>query len=336
MLIPRARTRFLAAIAFGVSCRPHTEPQHIEVAPPASATATATASATASASASAAASAAATVTASVAVTASARSSMICAFPSKKDRQCVAPNSAPQHGMIPPAPGYKGFDSHGCFPATEMVDVCSGISDARGPSFQGGACCFEVCQGTAAPCGLALVVDGIPRVAELRSGANANEALLEHASIAAFARLSLELLALGAPPELVRGAHEAALDEIEHARVLFTRAGAEPGPLRLDGLTLRDRKTMAREIARDACVGETIAALDLAHRANGDPMLEKMSEDELRHAALGWTIVAWLGEPVEFPEIAYDVPAEVLEEARALVRASAQAVAEAGVSALRAV
>jgi hypothetical protein len=37
------------------------------------------------------------------------------------------------------------------------------------------------------------------------------ALFQHASVASFARFSLELLALGAPPDLVAAAHAAALD-----------------------------------------------------------------------------------------------------------------------------
>jgi hypothetical protein len=47
---------------------------------------------------------------------------------------------------------------------------------------------------------------------------------------------LELLALGAPAELVEKAHVAALDEIEHARICFALASAYggerygPGPL----------------------------------------------------------------------------------------------------------
>ena len=52
----------------------------------------------------------------------------------------------------------------------------------------------------------------------------------------------------------------------------------------------------------------------------------MSEDELRHAALGWAILAWLDEDVPLVVGDYDVPTEVLDEARALVTASAAALA----------
>jgi hypothetical protein len=64
---------------------------------------------------------------------------------------------------------------------------------------------------------------------------------EHASIAAFARLTLHLLAVGAPPELVERAHLASLDEIRHARACFALArryggrALGPGPLAMGEL-----------------------------------------------------------------------------------------------------
>jgi hypothetical protein len=66
------------------------------------------------------------------------------------------------------------------------------------------------------------------------------ALLEHASVASFARFSLQLMAAGAPASLVEAAHRAALDEIEHARLTFRLASRYegralgPGPLPVDG------------------------------------------------------------------------------------------------------
>ena len=49
------------------------------------------------------------------------------------------------------------------------------------------------------------------------------ATAEHASVAAFARHSMQLMALAAPMQLIRDAHEAALDEIRHARLSFALA-----------------------------------------------------------------------------------------------------------------
>ncbi len=71
-----------------------------------------------------------------------------------------------------------------------------------------------------------------------------EASFEHASIASFARATLDLLALGAPAARVAGAQRAGLDEVEHARIAFalatsvspcsSRSGRPPG----QGMTQR--------------------------------------------------------------------------------------------------
>ncbi|HEU4537511.1 MAG TPA: hypothetical protein VFS00_25505, partial [Polyangiaceae bacterium] len=67
------------------------------------------------------------------------------------------------------------------------------------------------------------------------------AALEHASVASFARFTLELLALGAPPALVAEAQRAGLDEVAHAEVAYALASAYagrrfgPGPLDLAGM-----------------------------------------------------------------------------------------------------
>jgi len=51
---------------------------------------------------------------------------------------------------------------------------------------------------------------------------------EHASVAAFARLTLDLMALGAPPTLVAAANQDSLDEIRHAELCFSLATALDG------------------------------------------------------------------------------------------------------------
>lgn len=132
-----------------------------------------------------------------------------------------------------------------------------------------------------------------------------EARLEHASVAAFAKLSLQLMALGAPPELIDAAHAAARDEIAHARLAFTIAsrwgnavvGPAPSP-RWGGAIDGDVLTLLCETLEDGCVGETIAAQEasvLSSRAR-DPevaaALATIAADELRHAELAWRIVVW--------------------------------------------
>src|SRR5690606_5028584 len=67
-----------------------------------------------------------------------------------------------------------------------------------------------------------------------------QGLMEHASIAAFARFTLQRLGLGAPAELVAASTRAQADELEHAAACFELArryggrDVGPGPLELGG------------------------------------------------------------------------------------------------------
>src|SRR5205814_7790511 len=67
-----------------------------------------------------------------------------------------------------------------------------------------------------------------------------DALEEHASVAAFARLTMHLLSVGAPPELIIESQRASLDEVRHARACFALAsryagkGVGPSSLSLQG------------------------------------------------------------------------------------------------------
>ena len=131
------------------------------------------------------------------------------------------------------------------------------------------------------------------------------ALMEHASIAAFARFSLELLALGAPSELVRDAAQAMADEQRHAELCFglasAYAGVPLGPGVLDVRSCLQDVSLATVLVTtflEGCIGETLAAVDARERARRvhDPVLEaalhRIAEDESRHAALAWRFVKW--------------------------------------------
>jgi hypothetical protein len=132
------------------------------------------------------------------------------------------------------------------------------------------------------------------------------ALDEHASIAAFSRFSLHLLAVGAPPELLAGAHQAALDEIGHARVCFDIAGVYageavgPGPLVIppDLLGPLDLGSIAAAAVAEGCVGETIAALEartlarLAAPPAVQETLRRIADEEQQHASLSWRFAGW--------------------------------------------
>ncbi|MCW5806495.1 MAG: ferritin-like domain-containing protein [Deltaproteobacteria bacterium] len=140
------------------------------------------------------------------------------------------------------------------------------------------------------------------------------ARMEHASIAAFANLSLRLLALGAPPDLVAAAHVAAIDEIEHARLAFQLAsayrGAPVAPGRFDDAAhltpANDLAELAVETLLDGCLNETVAAFEaeLAGETAADPdvaaVLRRIAEDEKRHAQLAWQILAWCLRASERP------------------------------------
>lgn len=131
-----------------------------------------------------------------------------------------------------------------------------------------------------------------------------DAELEHASVASFAQLALELMACGAPPKLIADAHESALDEIRHAQICYAFAssyagGARgPGPLTLPPPPRGDVVSLAIATFRDGCVGETAAALVAARSADGCELeivrnaLTTIAVDEERHALLAWRILQW--------------------------------------------
>lgn len=132
------------------------------------------------------------------------------------------------------------------------------------------------------------------------------AVSEHSSVAGFHRFALDLLAHGAPPELVRRAGRAADQEITHALDCFTLASAYggsrtgPAPLALGG-SAPVAKTLAELAAwtvRDGVIGETIAAY-LAEESRllaSDPEVRRalavVVRDETDHAALAWETLMW--------------------------------------------
>src|SRR5690606_29951653 len=90
-----------------------------------------------------------------------------------------------------------------------------------------------------------------------------DAITEHASMAAFARFVLECLALGAPWHVVSGAQQALSDEFEHARLCAGLARAygapelRPGPLDTAGaVASADVARVAEQVARESCIAET--------------------------------------------------------------------------------
>jgi hypothetical protein len=153
---------------------------------------------------------------------------------------------------------------------------------------------------------------------------------EHASVAAFARLTLDLLALSAPPELLISVQQAAADEVRHAKGCFALASRfagkalAPGPLSVPVSVAPTHAALLKSTIVEGCIGETLSAVlaEAALKQAGDTevkkVLRQLVRDEEKHAVLSWKIVSWLLQ--EKPELS-GLAAEVFEEALATVYAS---------------
>jgi hypothetical protein len=253
-------------------------------------------------------------------------------------QCFARGSTHFNvGNVPsPTPPPKAhFDANNCQVLHEVHDSCC-VAASTGPELINGECCYGFCTGVC--CGRPLLVDGQARVARVTARADwcaqseldvaaldpaeraelarawLEDAQLEHASIASFARFMLDLLAFGAPAELVERCQRAMADEVQHARVCFglasAYAGVALGPARLDTSGVTPSLSLAAAAAaavREGCINETVAAVTATEqaRAAAQPelrsILERIASDEADHAELAWRFVDWAmrqgGEPV---------------------------------------
>ena len=214
-------------------------------------------------------------------------------------------------------------------AGEIVEFVDGLVGLCGPYEIDGQCCtlaeFEEFCGTD---GRPFCVDGHPRRALLGAVERepseappehdprwrwAEQARAEHASVASFAQFTLRLLALGAPAAFVREAIAAARDEVHHASFARVRASElaerELGFGALDIRGAAEDQSLEHSVlacVREGCIGETLAALELRQAARvcedrrlGDA-LERIADDELRHASLAWRFVQWALE--QAPEL----------------------------------
>jgi hypothetical protein len=131
-----------------------------------------------------------------------------------------------------------------------------------------------------------------------------DALAEHASVASFARATLELMALGAPPRLLAAHQRAGMQEIGHAERCFALSRAygglavDPGPIQVPAPRATGLARLARDTFVEGCVAETIGAL-LAMRALAGCRVEAtraalrvIAAEESAHAALAWETVEW--------------------------------------------
>jgi hypothetical protein len=129
---------------------------------------------------------------------------------------------------------------------------------------------------------------------------------EHSSVAGFHRFALDLMAHGAPPELLARVSVAAMQELRHALDAFTLASAYLGqPTGPSPMHVGSQATIARSLAelaawtaRDGAIGETLAAYLAGHAlaSTTDPavrrVLETVVRDETEHAELAWATLRW--------------------------------------------
>ena len=132
------------------------------------------------------------------------------------------------------------------------------------------------------------------------------ALDEHAAVAAFARVTMDLLAHGAPAQLVADTIAAGADEVRHATLGFALASAYAGRRLAPGAfpagssvpVAPDLVAIAVPAVLEGCIGETLTTLlaieSLARTTDPDVRhaLEQIIADEERHAELAWRTVAW--------------------------------------------
>ena len=255
--------------------------------------------------------------------------------------CMSDNDCPTGSLCASnAASPSSCAGPGAFSCQSLDDACLSTNECTGP--QSGASCVEqgsgagmarTCVEEACAGGRPFLVDEVVRVAgvtgrrdwqasgyaprvgsldDVSRGLLADHwirvARMEHASVAAFARFAMELLALGAPADLLVACSKAMADETEHARMAFALASAYAakglGPAALDvsgALRNPDARSVFATLVREGCVGETIAAVEatLAHAQATDPAvkgaLAKIAADETSHAELAFRAARWLFE-----------------------------------------
>lgn len=229
----------------------------------------------------------------------------------------------------PKPAASAFDKNGCLPKENVGNGCC-VAASGGPKFVNDNCCYSFVEGPC--CGRPFLVRGAPRVAGVQPGSGWTDArtaalvgfedlpldeatraggaqawieagLMEHASVASFWQFGLQLLALGAPAELIASTALAAQDEVRHAELCFALAArlgraAEPVALPTGGAIATGLSEIVRAAIFEGCVGETVAAVTASYQAHLAEdwvirgVLEEIAEDEARHAELSWQFVRW--------------------------------------------
>ena len=143
----------------------------------------------------------------------------------------------------------------------------------------------------------------------------HDARKEHASVPAFGRVAWQLVALGAPADLVKRAHQSSIQEIDHAERCFALASgyagedlgvqAMPELLSVGAALPGDLGRALEKVATEALVDGALledynaelaaTALPDVTDAAAREALVRVVEDEREHARLAWDIVAFCVE-----------------------------------------
>lgn len=231
------------------------------------------------------------------------------------------------------------------PISASLDICSclrSVESGPSPDPSGGSlCCYKTLVDFVCVVGRALPSENGPVVAPIDNAERGwcteelvpnlaglssedretiaqrwiRDGLFEHASIASFSRLALSLLATSADADLVRAAHEAALDEVRHAKLSLSLAAAYRGePVAPRALPISEALPLGVDLVElavssvvEGAVGETLAAVLAAEQAAvaEDPAVRRVlwgiADDESRHAELAFRVIAFAiaagGDPV---------------------------------------
>ncbi|MFT3692359.1 MAG: ferritin-like domain-containing protein [Kofleriaceae bacterium] len=131
---------------------------------------------------------------------------------------------------------------------------------------------------------------------------------EYTSAAITQQVTLWLIQVAAPPELIADGLAIVADELEHSRLsheVYTAAGGtEPPAIDRNGLGLpRTHATVEEDllaaIVRVFCLGETVAVPLFSHlrapctEAVARAALDRILRDEVRHREFGWDALDWL-------------------------------------------
>ena len=129
---------------------------------------------------------------------------------------------------------------------------------------------------------------------------------EHASIASFARHTLQLMSIGAPSVLLAASQQASLDEIKHAKICYGIASAFldtdffPGALKVtDSMNQLNIKDIIQSLVQEGCIEETLSAMEARFQARWADIpdmkdsLETIAVEETSHAQLAWNTISWI-------------------------------------------